>query len=80
MIALTAARWLLTSWPGRALLLALAVLAFGGWQRHRGATQARDEIRASEALQTERARDAGDKAAAIAGGDDPADRMRRGDW
>ena len=80
MIALTAARWLATSWPGRALLLALAVLAFGGWQRHRGAVGARDAIRASEAQQVERARDAGDKAAAIAGGVDPAERLRRGAW
>ena len=80
MIALTAARWLATSWPGRALLLALAVAAYGGWQHHRGATQARDAIHAAEAQQVEEATHAGDRAAAIAGGVDPAERLRRGDW
>lgn len=80
MIALTIARWLATSWPGRALLLALAVLAFGGWQRHRGAVGARDAIRAAQAQQVEEATHAGDVAAAAAGGVDPADRLRRGDW
>ena len=79
-LLLPAARWLVTSWLGRALLALLALAAFAAWERHKGATQATTDLRAAEARQLEKATDAGNRAAAAAGSDDPADRLRRGDW
>ena len=75
-----AGRWLVMSWPGRALMALAALAAFAAWERHQGASQAVDNLRASEARQLKDATHAGDGAAAAAGGDDPVDRLRRGAW
>lgn len=75
-----AGRWLITSWVGRAIIALVAIVAFGAYERHKGASMAKDKIEAAQARQVERAINDGDKAAAIAGGDDPVDRLRRGDW
>jgi hypothetical protein len=79
-LLLPAARWLVTSWLGRALLAVLTLLCFAAWERHQGATHAVTDLRASEVRQLEKATHAGNAAAAAAGSDDPVDRLRRGDW
>jgi hypothetical protein len=79
-LLLSAGRWLVLSWPGRALMALLTLSAFAAWERHQGAVKATATIRAAEALQVKEATDAGNAAAAAAAADDPAQRLRRGDW